>query len=104
MIHQDIKLTPWKELQGLIWRDGYESGQLIAPLLPDVPGALRQWQQQGRVLAVYSSGSIDAQQLLYAHSTEGNLTAMFTTGLIHALEQKKNRRATEKLPGYDGKT
>jgi len=97
LIEQDIKLSPWKELQGLIWRDGYESGQLIAPLFQDVPDALRQWKQQGRVLAVYSSGSIDAQQLLYAHTTAGNLTAMFNHWFDTRIGSKKESQSYREI-------
>ena len=68
LISQDRKLTELKELQGLIWRNGYANGDLRAPLFEDVPAALKQWHQQGLVLAVYSSGSIGAQQLLYQYS------------------------------------
>jgi len=42
-----------------------------------VPAALKRWQQQGLVLAVYSSGSIGAQQLLYQYSNAGDLRGIF---------------------------
>ena len=74
----DRKLTPLKELQGMIWEAGYGDGSLQAPLFSDVPDALQRWQQQGLVLAVYSSGSVPAQQLLYRHSSGGDLTGLFS--------------------------
>ena len=77
MIDQDRKLPALKELQGLIWDQGYGSGELIAPLFADVAPALRRWQEQGLELAVYSSGSVQAQQLLYRHSDAGDLSGMF---------------------------
>ena len=64
LIKQDRKLTELKDLQGLLWAEGYASGDLKGPLFNDVAPALRRWHQQGVVLAVYSSGSVDAQQLL----------------------------------------
>ena len=73
----DRKSTGLKALQGLIWRNGYASGDLVAPLYADVPAALRRWYQQGLVLAVYSSGSVGAQQLLYGHSDAGDLRELF---------------------------
>ena len=77
LISQDRKLTELKELQGLIWRNGYANGELRAPLFEDVPAALKRWHQQGLVLAVYSSGSIGAQQLLYQYSDAGDLRGIF---------------------------
>jgi enolase-phosphatase E1 len=78
LIRQDRKLTALKELQGLIWDEGYRQGRLIAPLFADVPDALRRWQQKGLRLAVYSSGSIQAQKLLYTYTTSGNLRPLFS--------------------------
>lgn len=78
LIDQDIKDTALKDLQGRIWREGYGSGVLVAPLFEDVPGALQSWHAQGLVLAVYSSGSVPAQQLLYGHTQAGDLTPLFS--------------------------
>ena len=73
----DRKLTPLKDLQGRIWEQGYGKGELTGPLFPDVPAALRRWQREGLTLAVYSSGSVPAQQLLYGHSSAGDLRPLF---------------------------
>jgi 2,3-diketo-5-methylthio-1-phosphopentane phosphatase len=40
----------------------------------DVPAALARWQAAGLSTRIYSSGSIEAQKLLFAHSTAGDLT------------------------------
>lgn len=77
LIAQDRKFTPLKDLQGQIWADGYGSGDLRAPLFPDVAAALARWQGLGLQLAVYSSGSVQAQQLLYGHSSSGDLRHFF---------------------------
>ena len=77
LIKKDRKLTPLKELQGLIWRQGYDKKILKAPLYADVPEALRRWHHAGLRLSVYSSGSINAQKLLYQHSTFGDLSNFF---------------------------
>jgi len=77
LIEKDRKLTPLKELQGLIWRQGYEKNILKAPLYADVPEALKRWHSAGLKLSVYSSGSINAQKLLYQHSTYGDLCNLF---------------------------
>jgi enolase-phosphatase E1 len=77
LIRQDRKLTALKDLQGLIWQAGYASGDLVAPLFADVPGALERWHRAGVELAVYSSGSVPAQQLLYGHTPNGDLRQLF---------------------------
>jgi len=75
---QDRKLTAWKDLQGLIWEEGYRSGDLKACLFPDVAPTLRQWHDRGVTLSVYSSGSVAAQQLLYGHTQDGDLRPLFS--------------------------
>lgn len=74
----DIKDTALKDLQGRIWKEGYASGAIVAPLFNDVPPALQRWHRQGLVLAVYSSGSVPAQHLLYGHTQTGDLRALFS--------------------------
>jgi enolase-phosphatase E1 len=78
LIRRDRKVTALKDLQGKIWAEGYARGELIGPLFDDVPTSLRRWQQEGLVLAVYSSGSISAQQLIYQHSNHGDLRYLFS--------------------------
>jgi enolase-phosphatase E1 len=74
----DAKVTPLKSLQGLIWRQGYLDGSLKGHLWPDVAACLHAWHQAGLRLAVYSSGSVPAQQLLFGHSEAGDLTPLFS--------------------------
>ena len=78
LIQHDRKSTALKELQGIIWEQGYAAGELQSPLYGDVIPALNAWTQQGITLAVYSSGSVKAQQLLYAHTTDGDITNRFS--------------------------
>ena len=77
LIKTDRKSTALKDLQGIIWEKGYQSGQLKSPLFRDVRPQLDTWKQQGLALAVYSSGSIQAQKLLYSHTEEGDLRHYF---------------------------
>jgi enolase-phosphatase E1 len=78
LITQDRKLTELKELQGMVWEEGYANGDLVGPLYADVPQALQDWHNQGIVLSVYSSGSITAQKLIYSNSNAGNLSHLFS--------------------------
>ena len=77
-IDEDRKATPLKALQGLIWADGYASGEFKGHVYPEVADSLRKWSQQGIRLYVYSSGSVAAQKLLYGHSEAGDLTPLFS--------------------------
>jgi enolase-phosphatase E1 len=78
LVQTDRKITPLKDLQGRIWDEGYQQGDLIAPLFADVPRALQRWHGQGIGLSVYSSGSVQAQQLLYGHTESGDLSSVFS--------------------------
>jgi enolase-phosphatase E1 len=74
---EDRKVTPLKTLQGMIWKTGYESGELRSHVYEDAVQALRRWHARGLALYVYSSGSIEAQKLLFAHTPDGDLTPLF---------------------------
>lgn len=90
LIRRDRKLTPLKDLQGLVWEQGYQSGALTGPLFADVPRALKSWHADGLILAVYSSGSVTAQQLIYEHSNAGNLRALFNHWFDTRIGPKQN--------------
>lgn len=77
LIKADRKLPALKELQGMIWAEGYAKGQLVAPLFAEVSSTLAAWREAGIALSVYSSGSITAQKLLYQHSNAGDLCGLF---------------------------
>lgn len=77
-IDTDRKATPLKALQGMIWKDGYESGAYRAHVYPEVAAQLRRWTDAGLPLYVYSSGSVPAQKLLFGHSEAGDLTPFFS--------------------------
>lgn len=70
----DRKSTGLKALQGKIWEAGYRRGELLGEVYEDVPRAFAQWTRQGKLLAIFSSGSVLAQKLLFAHTTAGDLT------------------------------
>jgi 2,3-diketo-5-methylthio-1-phosphopentane phosphatase len=73
LMDRDRKSTALKSLQGKIWKVGFESGELKGTLFPDVPDALERWSRRALV-AIYSSGSTEAQQLLFRYSIFGDLT------------------------------
>ena len=73
----DRKSTGLKALQGLIWDEGYRSGEIRSHVFPDVPGALAAWAGAGLRLRIFSSGSVKAQKLLFAHTEHGDLSGLF---------------------------
>jgi enolase-phosphatase E1 len=70
----DSKCTTLKSLQGRIWQEGFGNGELRGEVYADVPVAFERWSRQGREIAIYSSGSVLAQQLLFRTVISGDLT------------------------------
>ncbi len=77
-IAEDRKATPLKTLQGLIWAEGYQRGELQGHVHADAVAALRTWHAAGISLYVYSSGSVAAQKLLFGYTEFGDLTPWFS--------------------------
>jgi enolase-phosphatase E1 len=77
LMDRDRKSTALKSLQGKVWKNGYEAGELLGTVFPDVPPALARWAAKGRV-AIYSSGSVEAQKLIFGHSSAGDLTPLLS--------------------------
>ncbi len=65
---RDIKISYLKSLQGYLWFNGYESGEIRCPLFPDVHPALHKWHKAGISIVIYSSGSVPAQKLLFQYT------------------------------------
>lgn len=78
LIDRDRKSTGLKSLQGKIWREGYTSGTLKAQVFDDVRPAFERWHNSGLRISIFSSGSALAQQLLFAHTEDGDLTAFIS--------------------------
>ena len=76
-IDQDRKLAGLKVLQGMIWDEGYRQGAFAPKLYGDVLPALTQWRARGIRLGIYSSGSEQAQRLLFTHTNVGDVTSLF---------------------------
>jgi enolase-phosphatase E1 len=97
----DRKSTPLKSIQGRIWESGYKSGELKGHVYEDVPRAMKRWRKQGRVVYIYSSGSVVAQKLLFANSEFGDLckyiAGHFDTGVGHKRQPDSYRRIADQL-------
>ena len=100
-IDEDRKHTALKALQGLVWEAGYRNADFTAPLYPDASAQLRAWREAGHPMAVYSSGSVPAQKLLFAHTDAGDMTevfdAWFDTAVGHKRDAESYRRIVSTL-------
>jgi enolase-phosphatase E1 len=74
LMARDSKCTPLKSLQGKIWQEGFDSGELHGEVYPDVPPAFERWRIQKKSICIYSSGSVVAQRLLFRTVASGDLT------------------------------
>ena len=78
LMERDRKSTALKSLQGRIWKSGYEAGELVGTVFPDVAEAFGRWSETAKV-AIYSSGSVEAQKLIFRYSSAGDLTPFITS-------------------------
>lgn len=101
LMDEDRKSTGLKAIQGRIWEEGYRSGRLHGIVYDDVPHAFERWRDEGLVLAIFSSGSVLAQRLIFAHTNHGDLTpylsAYFDTTTGPKREAVSYRRIAEAL-------
>ena len=101
LMEVDAKSTGLKDLQGLIWRAGFESGELRSHLFPDVPVALESWTQSGLDVRIFSSGSAAAQQLFFRHTEQGDLSrrlsGYYDTTLGSKREPSSYRRIADEM-------
>jgi enolase-phosphatase E1 len=97
LMRQDRKSPGLKLLQGLIWEGGYADGSLRGSVYPDVPPALSRWQQAGLAIAIYSSGSVLAQRLLFSTTAYGDLTRFVSTYFDTGVGPKREAVSYERI-------
>ncbi|WP_022879483.1 acireductone synthase [Microbacterium sp. B19] len=76
LMASDVKSTPLKTLQGILWAEGFAAGEIHSQFFEDVPPRLRAWREAGVRLAVYSSGSVASQVPWFRHAPQGDLTPL----------------------------
>lgn len=74
LMDRDRKSTSLKSLQGKIWEAGYRAGEIRGQVFDDVRRAFERWRWQDREIAIFSSGSVLAQKLLFSSTQAGGLT------------------------------
>ena len=97
LMDRDRKSTPLKSLQGKIWQVGYRSGELRGEVFPDVPRAFARWSRQGKAICIFSSGSVLAQQLLFATTTSGDLTSFIQSYFDTAVGAKTEAESYKRI-------
>jgi enolase-phosphatase E1 len=101
-IDEDKKITPLKSLQGMIWEDGYKKSDFKGHMYEDAVRHLKQWKQAGIRLYVFSSGSVQAQKLLFAHTEYGDLTPLFSGYFDTTIGNKREADSYRKIAAAIG--
>ncbi|XP_053559331.1 enolase-phosphatase E1 [Bombina bombina] len=97
----DRKTTALKQLQGHMWRLAYVTGEVKGEVYEDIVPAIKTWRAAGMKVYIYSSGSIEAQKLLFGYSMEGNLSELldghFDTTIGHKVESESYRNIAKNI-------
>lgn len=96
-IDEDRKITPLKALQGMIWEAGYRRGDFRGHVYEDAARRLRAWKEHGLALYVFSSGSVQAQKLLFGYSDFGDLTPLFSGYFDTAIGAKREAESYRRI-------
>jgi enolase-phosphatase E1 len=99
---EDRKIAPLKALQGLIWASGYGDGDFHGHVYPDAARQLRAWKARGLALHIFSSGSVQAQKLLFGFTEFGDLTALFSGFFDTRIGAKQEAQAYSAIAGQIG--
>jgi enolase-phosphatase E1 len=97
LMDHDSKAAPLKILQGLIWEQGFRQGELQSEIFPDVPVCLRQWYEAGLQTAIYSSGSVLAQKMMFRHTPYGDLTNLISGYFDTGVGPKKQPQSYQRI-------
>lgn len=107
LIAADKKVTALKQLQGHMWEIGYTSNELKSIVYDDVPKFFQRVQNLNAANAasnehpiqinIYSSGSREAQRLLFKHTTHGDLRKHISTYFDTTCGQKRSSASYEEI-------
>lgn len=100
LIDRDRKSPALKSLQGKIWEHGYRSGELRGEVYPDVAPAMERWRAAGSEVAIFSSGSVLAQKLLFTHSTAGDLTRFISAYFDLGIGPKREAESYARIAAH----
>ena len=97
LMAKDSKSTGLKQLQGMVWQSGFETGMIQAELFDDVVPSLQEWRDAGLDIRIYSSGSILAQTMFFKHTVLGDLSSFFSSHYDTTIGGKKESASYTKI-------
>ncbi len=100
----DRKVTPLKDLQGIIWTNGYVQGDFLGHVYDDAAREMRRWHKAGLPIYIYSSGSVTAQKLLFSYSAAGDLTPLFSDYFDTRIGNKKEQASYNRIAAEIGES
>ncbi len=97
LMDQDRKSTPLKSVQGKVWKVGYENGELKSQVFADVLPAFTAWRAQGQRMAIFSSGSVLAQKLLFTYTEFGDLSGFISDWFDTTIGAKREAESYRRI-------
>jgi len=97
LIEQDRKSPTLKSLQGKIWQQGYDDGSLRSLVFADVRPAMQRWRSKNLNVSIFSSGSVLAQKLLFAHTDAGDLTKFISNYFDTGVGKKTHAESYQRI-------
>jgi enolase-phosphatase E1 len=100
-IKEDRKHPGLKLIQGMIWESGYINQDFQGHIYPDVEPFFKQIKARDIKIGIYSSGSVQAQKLIFGYSVYGDLKKYidyyFDTKVGHKRERKSYENISKEL-------
>jgi enolase-phosphatase E1 len=90
-MREDRKHGALKEIQGHIWDLGYSKNHFQGHVYEDVRPFFSRILEAKKAIAIYSSGSVHAQKLIFGYSSAGDLTPMISSYFDTKIGHKRER-------------
>jgi enolase-phosphatase E1 len=75
---ENYNLRAFKALQAMIWEEGFQNKELLAPVCQDNMKQFTQWQFQDIKIYIYSRQAIQAQKGILLHTEAGELSELIS--------------------------
>ena len=98
-IDEDKKDGNLKQIQGKIWKTAFETGKIRSHVYPDVQENWNKWKRRKIRIYIFSSGSVEAQKLVFRYSEAGDLTRWIDGYFDTTMGPKKDAEAYRKIAG-----
>ncbi|XP_071795350.1 enolase-phosphatase E1-like [Asterias amurensis] len=97
LMAKDRKVTALKQFQGHMWRSGYQEKKVVGELFSDVLPVIKHWASEEKKIYIYSSGSVEAQKLLFGHTEHGSLLKYFSGYFDTKIGAKVEKESYQKI-------